>query len=72
MAAGFEEVQQRTVQFAQLNGDAYFSFVGDLGKASDLQEALAIQNRYAQTQMQLLTRQTQELGRLIAEATQRI
>lgn len=71
-ASGFEEIQQRTVQFAKQNGDAYFSFVDDLAKANDLQEALAIQNRYVQTQMQLFTVQAQELGRLIAEATQRI
>ena len=72
MASGFEEIQQRTVQFAKQNADAYFSFVDDLAKADDLQEALAIQNRYVQTQMQLLTVQAQELGRLMAEATQRI
>ncbi len=72
MASGFEEIQHRTVQFAKQNGDAYFSFVDDLAKANDLQEALAIQNRYVQTQMQLLTVQAQELGRLMAEATQRI
>ena len=72
MASGFEEIQQRTVQFAKQNADAYFSFVDDLANANDLQEALAIQNRYVQTQMQLLTVQAQELGRLMAEATQRI
>jgi phasin len=71
-ASGYEEIQQRTVQFAKQNGDAYFSFVDDLAKANDLQDALAIQNRYVQTQMQLFTVQTQELGRLIAQATQRI
>ena len=61
------------VQFAtQRNADAYFSFLDDLTKANDLQEALALQNRYVQTQMQLFTVQAQELGRLIAEATQRI
>ena len=71
-ASGFEEIQQRTVQFVKQNADVYFSFVDDLAKANDLQEALAIQNRYVQTQMQLFTVQAQELGRLIAEATQRI
>ena len=71
-ASGYEEIQQRTVQFAKQNADVYFSFVDDLTKANDLQEALTIQNRYVQTQMQLFTVQAQELGRLIAEATQRI
>ena len=72
MASGFEDIQQQTVQFAKQNADAYFSFVHDLATSNDLGEALAIQNRYAQTQMQLLTRQAQELGRLMAEVTQRI
>ena len=71
-ASGFEEIQQRTVQFVKQNADVYFSFVDDLAKANDLQEALAIQNRYVHSQMQLFTVQAQELGRLIAEATQRI
>ena len=71
-ASGFEEIQQRTVQFAKQNADVYFSFLDDLAKANDLREALALQNRYVQTQMQLFTVQAQELGRLIAEATQRI
>ncbi|MGA7456644.1 MAG: phasin family protein [Methyloceanibacter sp.] len=71
-ASEFAEIQQRTVQFAKQNADVYFSFVDDLAKANDLQEALAIQNRYVQTQMQLFTVQAQELGRLIAQATQRI
>ena len=71
-ASGFEEIQQRTVLFAKQNADVYFSFVDDLAKANDLREALALQNRYVQTQMQLFTVQAQELGRLIAEATQRI
>ena len=71
-ATGFEEIQQRTVQFAKQNADVYFSFLDDLAKANDLREALALQNRYVQTQMQLFTVQAQELGRLIAEATQRI
>ena len=71
-ATGFEEIQQRTVQFVKQNADVYFSFLDDLAKANDLREALALQNRYVQTQMQLFTVQAQELGRLIAEATQRI
>jgi len=72
MASGLEAIQQRTIQFAKQNADAYFSFAGELGKANDIQEILAIQNRYAMTQMQAFAHQAQELARLIAEATQRI
>jgi len=72
MASGLEAIQQRTIQFAKQNADAYFSFAGELAKANDIQEILAIQNRYAMTQMQAFAHQAQELARLIAEATQRI
>ena len=40
-ASGYEEIQQRTVQFAKQNADVYFSFVDDLTKANDLQEAFS-------------------------------
>jgi len=72
MASGLEAIQQRTIQFAKQNADAYFSFAGELAKANDIQEILVIQNRYAMTQMQAFAHQAQELARLIAEATQRI
>jgi len=72
MASGLEAIQQRTIQFAKQNADAYFSFAGELAKANDIEEILAIQNRYAMTQMQAFAHQAQELARLIAEATQRI
>ena len=38
--------------------------------AKDISDVLAIQSRYAQTQMQAYALQAQELGRLMAEATQ--
>ena len=41
-----------------------------LASAKDIQEILAIQARYAQTQMQAYALQAQELGRLMAEAAQ--
>ena len=72
MAAGLEAIQQRTIQFAKQNADAYFAFAHELAKASDIQELIAIQNRYATTQMQAFTNQAQELARLMAEAAQRI
>ena len=72
MAAGLVAIQQRTIQFVKQNADAYFAFAHDLAKASDIQELIAIQNRYATTQMQAFTSQAQELARLMAQAAQRI
>jgi hypothetical protein len=40
----------------------------ELANAKDIQDVLAIQSRYAQTQMQAYALQAQELGRLVAEA----
>ena len=72
MAAALEAIQQRIIQFAKQNADAYFTFAGELTRANDIQELLAIQNRYAAAQMHALTNQAQEMARLIAETTQRI
>lgn len=72
MKSGVKALQERTIQFAKQNADSYFGFASELAKAKGIQEALAIQNRYAQTQMQTYSQQAQELGRLIAEATQGI
>ena len=41
-----------------------------LQAAKDIQDILAIQTRYAQTQMQSYALQAQELSRLMAEAAQ--
>ena len=44
MASGLEAIQQRTIQFAKQNADAYFSFAGELAKAkmpdAELDEAI--------------------------------
>jgi hypothetical protein len=72
MKSGFKALQERTIQFAKQNADSYFGFASELAKAKGVQEALVIQNRYAQTQMQTYAQQAQELVRLIAEATQGI
>ena len=72
MAAGLETIQQRMIQFAKQNADAYFTFASELAEANDIQELLAIQHRYMTTQMQAFTNQAQEIARMIAEATQRI
>ena len=62
--------QERAIRFARQNGEAGFALATELANAKNIQDMLAIQSRYAQTQMQAYALQAQELGRLIAEATQ--
>ena len=70
MTSGFKVVQERTVRFAKQNAEACFALASELANAKDIQDILAIQSRYAQTQMQAFALQAQELGRLLAEAAQ--
>jgi hypothetical protein len=70
MTAGFKVVQERAVRFAKQNAEACFALAGELANAKNIQDALAVQSRYGQTQMQAYTLQAQELGRLMAEAAQ--
>jgi phasin len=68
--SGFKTVQDRAVRFAKQNAEAGFALASELANAKNLQDVIAIQSRYAQTQMQTYALQAQELGRLMAEATQ--
>ena len=70
MTSGFKAVQDRAVRFAKQNAEACFALASELANAKDISDVLAIQSRYAQTQMQAYALQAQELGRLMAEATQ--
>ena len=70
MTSGFKTVQDRAVRFAKQNAEACFALASELANAKDISDVLAIQSRYAQTQMQAYALQAQELGRLMAEATQ--
>jgi hypothetical protein len=72
MTSGFKTVQDRAVRFAKQNAEACFSLASELANAKDISDVLAIQSRYAQTQMQAYALQAQELGRLMAEATQNL
>jgi hypothetical protein len=68
--SGFKVVQERSVRFAKQNAEACFALASELANAKDVQDVLAIQSRYAQTQMQAFALQAQELGRLLTEAAQ--
>ena len=70
MTSGFKVVQERSVRFAKQNAEACFALASELANAKDIQDILAIQSRYAQSQMQAFALQAQELGRLLAEAAQ--
>jgi hypothetical protein len=70
MTSGWKVVQERAIRFAKQNADACFALASELANAKDIQDALAIQARYAQTQMQSYALQAQELGRLMGEVSQ--
>jgi hypothetical protein len=66
--AGFKAVQDRATRIAKQNAEAAFSLANDIASARDVQQILALQSRFAQTQMQAYASQAQELGRIIVEA----
>jgi hypothetical protein len=63
-----QHAQDQSMKFAQQNIDAGLSLASELAKAKDLKEAMGIQSRHAQLQMQAYALQAQELGRLVAGA----
>ena len=69
MTAGLKAVQDKAVRFAKQNAEAGFTLANSLANAKDIQEVLALQTHYAQSQMQTYALQAQELGRLMADAT---
>ena len=68
MTAGFKAVQDRATQIAKKNADAAFFLANEIASARDIQQILAVQSRFAQTQMQAYASQAQELSRIIVEA----
>ena len=70
MTSGFAAAQDRAVRFAKQNAEAGFALANDIAKAKDIQEVLALQSRFTQTQMQSYALQTQELGRIMTDAAQ--
>ena len=70
LTAGFRTFQDRAILFAKQNAEADFAAASELANAKNIQDLLAIQSRYAQTQMQAYALQAQEFARLMAEAAQ--
>ncbi len=69
MTTGFALVQERAIHYAKQNTEAGMALASEIAKAKDIQEILALQTSFAQKQMQSYAQQTQELGRLMTEAT---
>ena len=70
VTSGFALVQERAMHYAKQNAEAGMALASEIAKAKDVQELLALQTSFAQKQMQSYARQTQELGRLMTDATQ--
>ena len=70
ITAGFKRVQDRATMFAKQNAEAAFALASDLAKAKDVQEVIALQSRFTQSQIQAYAKQFQELTRLVMEAIQ--
>ena len=68
MTSGFRDVQELAIRFAKENAEAGFALAKEFANAKDIQGVITLQSRYAQTQLQSYARQTQVLGRLMAEA----
>jgi hypothetical protein len=68
MAQSALEIQAKTLEFAQANVMANFSFAADLARARDLKEYLEVQSRYAQAQLETYAKQSQEITKLMNAA----
>jgi phasin len=67
--SGFAVVQERAMHYAKQNAEAGMALTKDIAEVKDIQEILRLQTSFAQKQMQSYAQQTQELGRLMTEAT---
>jgi phasin len=72
VAQSAREIQAKAMRYSQQNMEANFAFAAELARARDLKEYVEIQSRHAQRQMQTYSQQAQELGRLLAEAAQKM
>ena len=70
MTSGLTAVQERAASFAKQNAEAGFALASDIAKAKDIQAVLALQGKFAQTQMQAYAKQSQELGQVMTHAAQ--
>lgn len=71
VAGGARDVQSVALEFTQKNMTASFAFASQLANARDMKEALELQQKFAQEQIKSYTEQTQELGKIMAKATEK-
>ena len=67
VAAGFKDVRERAMDFAEENAESACAFAGKVCNAKTPQEILTLQTRFAQDWMQAFVKNTQELCDLIGE-----
>ncbi|MGI9405383.1 MAG: phasin family protein [Hyphomicrobiaceae bacterium] len=60
-------IQRQALDFAEENMEASFDFATRLAQASDMTEALMLQQEFAQEQMQTYIEQTQEMTKSITK-----
>lgn len=70
MTNSLKSVQEKTSEFARQNAEAAFAFARDVAQTKTLQEIFALQSKYAQSQFQSFTSQTQELAKLASTVAQ--
>jgi len=68
VTSSFKTIQERGIRFAKQNGEAGFALASELASAKNIQDMLAIQSRYAQTQIQTFGIQAQQLSWMMADA----
>jgi len=61
IGTGTDRLQRKALDFAEENMEASFSFATQIAQASDMTEALRLQQQYAQEQMQAYIEQTQAM-----------
>lgn len=71
MPPGFKEIQDKAIGYAKQNGEACFAMASELAACKDVTEMIAIQTRFAQSQLQTYASQGQEMGKLLTQAAQK-
>jgi phasin len=65
---GAKPLQEKAISFANQNAEAGLAHAKELANAKDMQEVMAIQTRFVQSQMQTYTKQAQEFGQVMMSA----
>lgn len=70
--AGFKAFQERAADYAKKNADAALAVASDIAQAKDFKEVMELQSQFAQTSMRAYAEQVQDLGKMAAEAIQKV